>query len=375
MGTLKLFLMETILILNKFMKDLEFPLFKTKVENSPEFDLTDVKQREKYFELKVGAEIKKLREYLKENTFIVYLLGKKNSGKGTYAKMFKEIVGKDRVEHFSIGDMIRDVDIELQDEKKKKELINFLEKNYRGFTPLEEIIKSLENRTTSKLLPSELILVLAKREIARKGRKALFIDGFPRELDQVSYSLFFRDLIEYRQDPDIFVLIDVPEAVIDERIKNRVICPLCQTSRSLKLLPTREVEYDQKEKKVHLICDNSECKGARMVVKEGDDLGIESIKERLKIDGNLIKQAFSLYGIPKVLLRNSVPKDKAEEFVDDYEITPEYSYEWDDKNRKVKVIEKPWQILDDDKVPCYSLMPPPVVVSLIKQIVEALNLT
>ncbi len=356
------------------MKDLEFPLFKTKVENSPKFDLTDVKQREKYFDLKAGKEIKKLREYLKENTFIVYLLGKKNSGKGTYAKMFKEIVDKDRVEHFSIGDMIREVDKELNDEEKKKELINFLEKNYRGFIPLEEIIKSLENRSTSKLLPSELILALAKREIAKRGRKAIFVDGFPRELDQVSYSLFFRDLIDYRKDSDIFVLIDVPEAVIDERIKNRVVCPLCQTSRSLKLLPTKKVEHDKEEKKFHLICDNSECKGARMVVKEGDELGIEPIKERLKTDENLIKQAFSLYGIPKVLLRNSVPKDKAKEFVDDYEITPEYSYEWDEKNREVKMIEKPWQVLDDDGVSCYSLMPPPVVVSLIKQLTEALGL-
>ena len=186
---------------------------------------------------------------------------------------------------------------------------------------------------------------------------------------------FFRDLIEYRQDTDIFILIDVPEAVIDERIKHRVVCPLCQTSRSLKLLPTKEIEYDKEEKKFHLICDNSECKGARMIVKEGDELGIEPIKERLKIDESLVKRAFSLYGIPKILLRNSVPKDKAKELFDDYEITPEYSYEWDEKNREIKIIEKPWQVLDDDKVPCYSLMPPPVVVSLIKQIVEALNLT
>ncbi len=367
--------METVLILNKFMKDLEFPLFKTKIENSPKFDLTNVKDRQKYFDLKAGEEIKKLKEYLKKNTFIVYLLGKKNSGKGTYAKMFEEIVDKDRIEHFSIGDMIRGVDIELQDEKKKKELITFLEKNYRGFISLKDIIDSLENRSTSKLLPSELILVLAKREIAKKERKAIFIDGFPRELDQVSYSLFFRDLIDYRQDPDVLALIDVPEAVIDERIKHRVICPLCQTSRSLKLFPTTKTEYDQKEKKFYLVCDNSECKAARMVVKEGDQLGIEPIKERLKTDENLIKQAFSLYGIPKVLLRNSVPKDKAKELVDDYEITPEYSYEWDEKNKEVKMIEKPWQLLDDNGAPCYSLMPPPVVVSLIKQIVEALNLT
>ena len=376
------------------VKNIEFPIFKNKTDSSKKFDLTDFEQRQAYFDFKAGKEIKKLREYLKENTFIAYLLGKKNSGKGTYAKMFKEVVDKDRIEHFSIGDMVRKFDEVIQDKKGRKELISFLEKNYRGFIPLEEIIKSLEKRSTKTLLPSELILALVKKEIAKKGRKTFFIDGFPRDLGQVSYSLFFRDLIDYREDPDVFVLIDVPEAVIDERIKHRVICPLCQTSRSLNLFPTKKVEYDRKEKKFHLICDNSECRGARMVQKEGDALGIELIKERLKTDEKLIKQAFSLYGIPKVLLRNSVPVNKAKEFVDDYEITPEYSYELDKNSREVnpvrdsenkrdtqnkgisngvKIVEKPWQVLDDNGVPCYSLMPPPVVVSLIKQITKILG--
>ncbi len=356
------------------MKDIEFPLFKTRIDSSKKFDLTDFNQRQAYFELKAGKEIKKLREYLKENTFIAYLLGKKNSGKGTYAKMFKEVVDIDRVEHFSIGDMVREFDEVLKDKEKKKEFVSFLEKNYRGFLPLEKIIETIEKRNTKVLLPSELILSLVKKEIAEREKKALFIDGFPREMDQISYSLFFRDLIGYRDDPDVFVLIDVPEAVIDERIKYRVICPICQTSRSLKLFPTKKVEYDQKDKKFYLVCDNSDCKGTRMVAKEGDELGIGPIKKRLETDEKLIKQAFSLYGIPNVLLRNSVPVDKAEEFVDDYEITPEYSYQWDEKSGKVKTIEKPWQVLDDNGVPCYSLMPPPVVVSLIKQITKVLGI-
>ncbi|PIS40352.1 MAG: hypothetical protein COT32_00180, partial [Candidatus Nealsonbacteria bacterium CG08_land_8_20_14_0_20_36_22] len=125
----------------------------------------------------------------------------------------------------------------------------------------------------------------------------------------------------------------------------------------------------------YLICDNSECGGARMVAKEGDELGIEPIRERLNKDGKLIKQTFSLYGIPKILLRNSVPTAQAKEFVDDYEITPEYVYKWNEKEKRVAVEEKPWQILDDNGIPSYSLMPPPVVVSLIKQITEVLNLT
>jgi adenylate kinase family enzyme len=354
---------------------MNFPLFKTKIDNAfKKFDLTDFKQRQEYFELKAGEEIRKIREYLKSKTFIAYLLGKKSSGKGTYAKMFKEVVDKDRIEHFSIGDMVRDFDKVVADKEKKKELVEFLKENYRGFLPLEEIINSLENRSTKTLLPSELILALAKREIAKKGGKALFIDGFPRKLDQVSYALFFRDLIDYRDDPDVFVLINVPEKVIDERIKYRVICPVCQTSRSLKLLPTKEIGWDKDKNEFFLLCDNPDCQKAKMVSKEGDELGIEPIRERLETDGKLMERAFTLQGIPKIVLRNSIPVDKAEEFVNDYELTPAYDYQINKESGKVEVVEKPWQIEDDDGIPSYSLMPPPVVVSLIKQMADVLGL-
>ena len=111
-----------------------------------------------------------------------------------------------------------------------------------------------------------------------------------------------------------------------------------------------------------------------MVSKEGDELGIKPIRARLEMDGKLIERSFSLYGIPKILLRNSLPVKEAEKFVDGYEITPEYSYQWDEKSKKVEIIEKPWIFPDDQGLPSYSLLPPPVVVSLIKQMVEALNL-
>ena len=111
-----------------------------------------------------------------------------------------------------------------------------------------------------------------------------------------------------------------------------------------------------------------------MLAKEGDELGIEPIKARLEKDAELIEQAFSLYGIPKVLLRNSVPVKDAKEFVDDYEITPEYYYEWDKDKKKVLVKEKPWVVLDDEGVESVSLLAQPVVVSLIKQIAKVFNL-
>jgi adenylate kinase family enzyme len=354
------------------MKDLDFPIFRTKSDVYKKFDLTDVKQRQEYFEYKAGPEIQKLKDYLKDNTFIAYLMGKKSSGKGTYAKMLAEVVDKDKIAHFSIGDMIRSFDETMRDSEKKKELVEFLEKNYRGFLPLSKIMEALETRSTKVLLPTELILALAKREIAKLGKKTIFLDGFPRDLDQVSYALFFRDLIGYREDDDIFILIDVPTTVIDERVKFRVICPLCNTSRSLKLLPTKNVEYDKDTGKFHLICDNSSCKGARMVQKEGDELGIAPIKERLDKDEMLIKEAYGLQGIPKVLLRNSIPVDKVKDYTDDYEITPEYNYRFE--NGKVETEEKPWEVKDDEGNLCNSLMPPPVVVSLIKQLVKELDL-
>ncbi len=373
------------------MREINFPIFKTKIDkdNSPspkasegqrKFDLTDANQRKEYFNYKTGQEIKKLKKYLKTNTFVVYLLGKKNSGKGTYSKMFKEIVAPDKVEHFSIGDMIRSFDQVIKNKKKKEDLIEFLHKNYRGPVSVKDIVALLEGRSTKNLLPSELILVLTEREISKLGKKAIFIDGFPRDLDQVSYSLFFRDLIGYRDDPDIFVLIDVPMNVIDERIKYRVICPVCQTARNLKLLPTKNIEYDKKSRKFYLICDNLEClsvkacKASRMVTKEGDELGIKPIKERLEKDDNLMKQVYKMHGISIVLLRNSIPVKSAKEFYDDYEITPEYSYLFDKKNNKIRIKEKPWQINDDEGIISKSLMPPPVVVSLIKQLVKTLGI-
>ncbi len=350
-----------------------YPIIKTKTEGvEKRFNLSDPQERKEYFEQKAGSEIKKLKEYLGSNTFIAYLLGKKNSGKGTYTKLMIEIFGNDKIRHISVGDIVRSVHSDIANEKKKKELIEYLGKNYRGYISIDEAIDNLLNRNTQSLLPTEFILALIKREIDRSPKKSLFIDGFPRELDQVSYSLYFRDLINYRDDDDIFVAIDIPESVIDERMKYRVVCPKCHTPRSLKLLVTKKVGYDKNKKEFYLICDDEKCGNSRMVAKEGDNLGIETIRERLGIDDKLIEKTFSLHGVPKILLRNSISVDIAKEYADDYELTPEYTYELD-SNNNVRVIEKPWTIKNDEGVKSHSLLAPPVVVSLIKQLSKILS--
>jgi len=201
------------------MSSFNFPVFKTRVEDANKsFNLADPGERKEYFNLKAGEEIRKIKEFLKDNTFVAYLLGKKGSGKGTYAKLFMEAVGSENISHVSVGDIVRAANQDLIDPNKKDAITDFLKKNYRGFMPLEKAIEAILSRDTKTLIPTELTLALIKWEISRLDRKAVFLDGFPRNLDQISYALYFRDLINYRNDPDFFVFIDLPEAVINEKI-------------------------------------------------------------------------------------------------------------------------------------------------------------
>lgn len=351
----------------------DFPYFKTKVEGAAKkFDLSDPAGRKEYFAAKAGAEIAKIKKYLETNTLVAYLLGKKNSGKGTYSKLMKEIFGEDKIGHISVGDIVRDVHAAMEDEQNQAEMMKFLEKNYRGYISIADAVKALLCRGTKTLLPTEFILALIKMEISKMPKKSLFIDGFPRELDQVSYALFFSNLIDYRSDLDVFVAISIPETVLDERMKFRVICPICHTPRNLKLFTTKEAGYDEAKNEFYLKCDNPQCQGARMGAKEGDNLGIETIRERLELDEKLIAKIFTLYGIPKILLRNSLPVKSANQYVDDYEITPEYVYGLDADN-KVKVSQKSWVVKDDEGEDAYSLLAPPVALSLIKQLAKVIE--
>lgn len=350
-----------------------FPVFKTKIPGTTRFDLNDPTERRKYFDTKAGAEVKVIKKYLDEGkTFVAFLLGKKNSGKGTYSKLFMEAVGSDKIGHVSIGDIVRDAHKLVATHEGQRELIGFLEKNYRGFHSPTETIDLILGRNQSSLISSELILALIKYEIAKRPRQAIFIDGFPRALDQVGYSMFLKEIIGYRDDPDVMVFISLPNTVINERIKYRVVCPICKAPRNLRLLVTKDAGYDEARGEYYLLCDNPHCNKARMLPKEGDNLGIEPIRERLEMDDKIMQQLLKLHGVPKIYLRNAIPVEHKDS-MDDYEITPGYSFERS-VDGVVKVKENQWIIKDDDGRDSYSLLPPPIVVALIKQLVDVLGL-
>ncbi|HQK63805.1 MAG TPA: hypothetical protein PLF16_01495, partial [Candidatus Staskawiczbacteria bacterium] len=118
----------------------------------------------------------------------------------------------------------------------------------------------------------------------------------------------------------------------------------------------------------------AKCNGTRMVTKEGDENGIEPIRARLEKDETLMCQVAKMHGIKKVFLRNSIPTRLTKEYTDEYEITPEFIYNWNQEENIVEVSRRPWEVVDDSGERCNSLMPPPVVVSLVKQLVEVLDL-
>jgi len=355
---------------------MNFPVFKTKTPGvSERFNLNDPEERKRYFALKAGGEIAKIKKYLEGgNTFVGFLLGKKNSGKGTYSKLFMEAVGAEHVGHVSVGDIVRDIHtcVEKGGEEKDR-CFAFLKKNYRGFHGVEDLEDLILGRNQSSLISSELIVALVKYEISKRPRKAIFIDGFPRAMDQIGYSLYLKEMIGYREDPDFLVFISLPNTVLAERIKYRVVCPICKVPRNTKLLATKEVGWDAEKKEFFLMCDNPPCNHTRMVPKEGDELGIEPIKARLEADEKIMEELLKLHGIPKVYLRNAVPVSSIAEYVDDYELTPGYSYELEEGG-KVKILETPWTVKDDEGVDSYSLLPPAIVVSMIKQIANVLEL-
>jgi adenylate kinase family enzyme len=350
---------------------MDFPIFNSKeLSDGRTYNLTHPPERLQYFHAKLGTKIDDVKEFLDNHSFVSYMLAKKLAGKGTYAKMVEEILGPERFCHISVGDVVRGAHKTLESNECSKDLYSYLEKNYRGFISLEDAVEALLNRSQDKVsVPSELLLALLKYEIEKVGSKGLFIDGLPRNLDQVSYSLYFRDLINFRDDPDFFVFIDVPMEIIRSRVENRVICPICQTSRNITFNPTKFVRYDETTSEFYFLCDSSSCSGygtARYMAKEGDTAGIEFIKERLDSDGALMEKAYALQGIPKVLVRSAIPVDVAYEYVEEYEIQPAFTYKLE--GSEVLVIPQPWKFKDDAGVESYTVFAATYVVNMFSQI-------
>ena len=170
---------------------------------------------------------------------IVILLGAPGSGKGTVAG--KLAAENANLKHVSSGDLLRGAVA-------------------KGTVAGREAKGYMES---GNLVPDALIARMIKDVVAETtGDVTMLLDGFPRNLAQAKI------LEEMGAPVKGAILIDVPDAIIQDRIAGRRTCPRCKAGYHVKNLPP----------KVEGVCDHC---GAELVVRKDDNP--ETVKDRLVV--------------------------------------------------------------------------------------------
>ena len=170
---------------------------------------------------------------------IVILLGAPGSGKGTIASKLAE--ENPAVKHVSSGDLLRGA--------------------VAKGTPAGVAAKAAME--AGKLVADEIIAEMIKDVIAEtEGEVTMLLDGFPRNVRQA-------EVLEAIKAPvRAAVLVDVPDAIIADRIAGRRTCPKCKAGYHVKALPP----------KVEGVCDKC---GEKLVIRKDDNP--ETVKDRLVV--------------------------------------------------------------------------------------------
>ncbi|KAK4413330.1 Adenylate kinase, chloroplastic [Sesamum alatum] len=191
----------------------------------------------------------------------VMISGAPASGKGTQCEL---ITKKYDLVHIAAGDLLRaEVAAGTENGKRAKE---FME---RG-----------------QLVPDEIVVMMVKERLSAQDsqEKGWFLDGYPRSVSQATA------LKTFGFDPDIFILLEVPEEILVERVVGRRLDPVTGKIYHLKYSPpeTEEIaarltqRFDDTEEKVKL----------RLVTHNSNVESVLSMYEDVivKVDGTLPKQ-------------------------------------------------------------------------------------
>ena len=130
------------------------------------------------------------------------IMGVQGSGKGTQAKLLKESLD---LVHISVGDIFR--------------------WHIQNHTKLGARIKRI--MAHGQLVPDDVVEEVVKQRLEQHDLNYGFIlDGFPRNSRQAAFFLESYDI-------DAVLLIEVPDAVVQERILNRRLCLKCGVDYNL----------------------------------------------------------------------------------------------------------------------------------------------
>lgn len=120
--------------------------------------------------------------------------GAPGSGKGTQSDILEEKFG---VKHVSTGEMLRE--------------------EIRNNTELGKIADTLISK--GNLAPDELVIKILRNTIEEQEGHGLIFDGFPRTIPQLH--ALDKILLEYNQNIDLVISLDVPEETLIERLLKR----------------------------------------------------------------------------------------------------------------------------------------------------------
>ena len=191
---------------------------------------------------------------------IITFIAPPAAGKGALSNMIYDKYG---FPHISIGDLLRNVD----DPVIKKEL------DEGAF---------VDNKIVAKLLYNRI-----SKDDCSKG---FILDGFPRNLSQIS---IYEDICHSSNLKNVIVVLDIPKEVGEMRITGRRVCPNCGN--------VYNENIDGSKPKVLGVCD--EC-GSKLNHRDDDNL--ETYNHRYEVYVNETLPIISHYDVNHVDGTNSL---------------------------------------------------------------------
>lgn len=205
----------------------------------------------------IVASVKTNPELLK-----IMISGAPASGKGTQCELITKKYG---LVHIAAGDLLRaEVAAGSENGKRAKEYME-----------------------QGKLVPNEIVVMMVKDRLLQQDsqKKGWLLDGYPRSSSQA------KALEDLGIHPDLFILLDVPEDILVERVVGRRLDPVTGRIYHMTYSPPETEEI------------------AARLTQRFDDTE-EKVKLRLQTHNQNVEDVLSIYKDVTLKIDGSVPKEE-----------------------------------------------------------------